>query len=131
MFSEQCSQMENLMSKLKPSAKTAITTLGIAALGIAACGLTAAPALAGGSAQHSVNAAGLSGQASSEGSAAVAKGATTVLAVPLVVFGAGISISGAALADVGGGSVAAGSDLAHAAPPAPRNVKPNGAPTLD
>ena len=63
--------------------------------------LLAAPALAGGSAQHSAQSAGHSAQASAHGSAAVVTGAGEILAVPLIITGRTLQISGAALADVG------------------------------
>ncbi|WP_156209490.1 hypothetical protein [Pseudorhodobacter wandonensis] len=97
-----------------------------------ALGLTVAPALAGGSSEHSAQAGYLSGQASSQSSQAIASGAAAVVAVPLVVFGAGITISGAALAEVGTGSMAAGSAFATTGDDKPtRHVKPDGAPRLD
>ena len=86
---------------------------------VAALGLIGAPALAGGSAQHSVQSVEHSAQASGHASAAVVTGAVQVLAVPLMITGRGLQISGAALANVG-----------HATPikPAPRA---NGKPKLD
>ncbi len=97
----------------------------------AACAVSAAPALAGGSSEHSAQAGYHSGQASSQSAQATASAAAAVVAVPLVVFGAGITISGAALADVGTGSMAAGSALATGADKPTRRVKPDGAPRLD
>lgn len=86
---------------------------------IATLGLIGAPALAGGSAQHSIQSVEHSAQASGHASAAVVTGAAQVLAVPLMITGRGLQISGAALANVG-----------HTAQPktAPRA---NGKPKLD
>jgi hypothetical protein len=98
---------------------------------LAALGLTVAPALAGDSSEHSAQAGYLSGQASSQSSQAIASGAAAVVAVPLVVFGAGITISGSALAEVGTGSMAAGSALSKGTDKPTRHVKPDGAPRLD
>ena len=80
--------------------------------------LLAAPALAGGSAQHSAQSAGHSAQASAHASAAIVTGAGEVLSVPLIITGRTLQISGAALADVGRAS-------RGAAQPKPRaNGKP-------
>lgn len=100
----------------------------------AAVALTAAPALAGGSEQHSAQSVFHSGQASSHSSAAVSSGVATVLAAPIIVFGAGVSITGAGLAGSGAASVALGNDLARSGErqkPQEQVVRPDGAPRLD
>jgi len=97
-------------------------------------GLTVSPAFAGPSGQHSAQAANHSGQATSEGSAAVGTGAASVVAVPIFVLGGVVAISGAALAEVGEGSVGLADDLFRAGTGQPLitdGVRPNGPPTLD
>jgi hypothetical protein len=85
-------------------------------------GGAAAPALAGGSAQHSAAAVDHSAQAAGHSAAAVASGVATVLAVPLLVTGGALMITGAALADM---------SQPVSAPTAARRVAPNAAPHLD
>ena len=94
----------------------------------------AVPALAGGSGQHFAQSADHSALAASHGSAATGSAAAAVVAVPVVVVGGALAITGAALTEVGGGSLAAGTDLSRAAAghqPVRTTVQPNAAPTLD
>jgi hypothetical protein len=66
----------------------------------AAFGLMAAPALAGGSAQHSAASVDHSAQSVGHSAAAIVGSLGAVLSVPLIVTGGALVISGAALADV-------------------------------
>lgn len=97
-------------------------------------GLAATASFAGPSGQHSAQSVDHSGQAASHGSAAIVSGAATVTAVPIMLFGTTLAISGAALKEVGEGTVGIGNDLYREGTVqamAPRIVTPNGAPTLD
>jgi len=108
--------------------KNRITSLALIAT------LFAAPAFAGGSGQHSAQSVDHSGQAASHGSLAVSTGVATVTAVPIMVFGSTMAVSGAALEEVGEGALALGNDLARAGSNQPNVtviVTPNGPPTLD
>ena len=79
-------------------------------------------------AQQSV---GHSAVASAYGSAAVGESVATVVAVPLVVSGGALAISGAAIQDVGVGSMQAGSRVLQTSDTPPMTIAPNGAPTLN
>ncbi len=96
--------------------------------------LIATPSFAGASGQHSAQSVDHSAQAASHGSAAVVTGAAAVIAVPIVAFGSVFTVSGAALEEVGEGSVTAGTELLRAGTGQPTNnhaIKADGAPTLD
>lgn len=99
---------------------------------LAACAVT--PALAGPSEQHSAQALDHSGAAASEGSAAVASGVAEVTSVPIILFGSSVAVTGAALEEVGEGSVDLGVELNRAATGVPARtptITPDGPPKLD
>jgi len=96
--------------------------------------LVATPSFAGASGQHSAQSVDHSAQAASHGSAAFVTGTATVIAVPIVAFGSVFTVSGAAIEEVGEGSVTAGTELLRAGTGQPANtntIKADGAPTLD
>lgn len=96
--------------------------------------LLVTPAFAGPSGQHSAQSVDHSAQGASHGSAAVSTGAASVTAVPIFAFGSALAVSGAALEEVGEGSLALGNDLSRVGTGKPvqtGRVKPNGAPVLD
>jgi hypothetical protein len=96
--------------------------------------LIATPSFAGANGQHSAQSVDHSAQATSHGSAAVVTGAAAVIAVPIVAFGSVFTVSGAAIEEVGEGSVTAGTELLRAGTGQPTNnpvIKADGAPTLD
>lgn len=97
-------------------------------------GLAASPSIAGPSGQHSAQSVEHSAQAASHGSAALVSGAATVTAVPIMLFGTSMAISGAALKEVGESTAGIGNDLyleGTGQAITPRIVTPNGAPALD
>ena len=92
------------------------------------------PAVAAPSTQHSANAVNLSGQAASEGSAALATGTAVIASVPIMTVGSILEISGAGLQAVGEGTVLLGDELRATGAghhPTKGHVAPNGPPTLD
>ncbi|MDT8326813.1 MAG: hypothetical protein RQ750_05410 [Roseovarius sp.] len=92
------------------------------------------PAFAGPSGQHSAQSVGHSAQGASHGSAAVSTGAASVAAVPIFAFGSVLAVTGAALEEVGEGSLVLGNDLSRVGTGQPvqtGRVTPNGAPVLD
>jgi hypothetical protein len=83
---------------------------------------------------HSGQASNHSARAASHGSATAASAVSTIAAVPIIAFGSTLTISGAALQQVGNSALDVGSTLATSNTPKPyakTAVKPNGAPTLD
>ena len=72
-----------------------------------------------------------SATAASYGLAAVGTSVATVVAVPLVVSGSALAISGAAIQEVGTGSVRADSDVLVGHPAPQMTLAPNAAPTLN
>lgn len=96
----------------------------LAAVAVTALAASAACSNAKLSADHSA-------AASVYGSAAVGESVATVVAVPLVVSGGALAISGAAIQEVGVGSMQAGSSVLQPQQTAPTTTTPNGAPTLN
>ena len=80
---------------------------------------------------NAVQSADHSATAASYGSAAVGTSVATVVAVPLVVSGGALAISGTAIQDVGTGSLRAGSDVLVGQPAPQMTLAPNAAPTLN
>lgn len=96
--------------------------------------LATTSAFAGASGQHSAQSVDHGVHSGGHSSAAVSTGTAVVIAVPIIVFGSAVTISGAALETVGHGAVAVGDDLSRAATTVPAGepvVRPDRAPTLD
>lgn len=69
--------------------------------------------------------------AASYGSAAAGESVATVVAVPLIVSGGALSVTGSAIQEIGDGSLQAGSQVLSHQTARPITIAPNGAPTLD
>lgn len=95
-----------------------IITLAVAALTTTAACDNAARAV-----DHSV-------AASAYGSAAVGESVATAVAVPIIVTGGALALSGAGIQGIGVGSMQIGASVFQD-PPAPMTITPNGAPTLN
>tara|TARA_B100000780_G_scaffold273949_1_gene238249 strand:+ start:1008 stop:1337 length:330 start_codon:yes stop_codon:yes gene_type:complete len=96
--------------------------------------LLVTPVLANPSGQHSANAVDHSGQAASQGSAAVLSGVAVVTSMPIMAVGSVLAISGVGLQSVGKEICLLGDELncpalGQVAPT--QGVKPNGPPALD
>jgi hypothetical protein len=119
---EQCSQKRNFLMNTRITALTTIMCLLVT------------PAFAGPSSQHSTNAVGHSGQASSEGSAAVLSGTAVIASIPIMTVGSVLAITGAGLQIIGEDVLLLGDELNSAASgkvATTQGVRPNGPPTLD
>ena len=96
--------------------------------------LLVTPAFSDSCRQHSANAVGHSGQASSEGSAAVLSGVAVIASVPIMTSGSVLAITGAGLQIVSEDILLLDDELNRAASgqiATTQGAQPNGLPTLD